>query len=553
MNTPHNSILFFGMSPVIGAVDGDINSINTIQLQHSETITDLMEYIPSSSLEMESIVSASVNPLTPNIRPVSVADTEETQSSAGSVRTATKNNKKQKLLIKGSPAFSHSIPINELFTSVDSYTPFTPFDLGEAVRPLSPTVSAAPLSYPSLTNTSNTTATETAPATETILSSLSSIKSKETQKTVSQLPKSISIRRRRKQTNPLFDLDEFVESTENPILTLTNLSECTRKRPNINEFFVLTSTTLKRFIEANFNANQLKQLCRYHKLNVSGIKSALFERLSFFFKNTSFALNIQKLFRGFMARRYIQSRGVGFRNKAVCVNDSDFLSLDSLTEIPHYQFFSFQDEEGHIYGFDVRSAFTLLNQGKSGKNKKEILNPYNRKEIPIDVLNSLKSNISYSKMLKYPVEIESTPTAIELSLTPEQIFNQELVSILQTMDELGNYTNISWFSELTHIKWIQFIKQIYDIWIYRSQLEKSVRTEFFPPNGKPFSKIKIGNLIHLSFDEVKNIGLTIMKRFVQSSPNDELRKLGAMYVLGALTIVCHEAATAMPWLYECFN
>jgi hypothetical protein len=155
--------------------------------------------------------------------------------------------------------------------------------------------------------------------------------------------------------------------------------------------------------------------------------------------------------------------------------------------------------------------------------------------------------------MKFPVEVDVKEDADTTPLTPEQQFNQELVSLLQTIDELGNYTDMAWFMGLTQHGWISLIENIFDIWIYRSQLPEETRREFFPPNGKPFVGVRIDRVRVMTLKELKETALSIIKRFVQTSPNEELRKLGALYVLGALTLVCPPAATAMPWLYESFH
>lgn len=343
-----------------------------------------------------------------------------------------------------------------------------------------------------------------------------------------------------------------------------------RERSDISDFMHPSSHSAKAFESANFNAHQLKLLCRHHKLNVSGVKETLRRRISDYLKNTASAVNIQRIYRGHLNRKYIESRGEGFVPVASpsppatpatpatpappatsCINDTDFLSLDELSEIPHYQFFSFKDVDGHIYGFDIRSAYNLFCSGKHSKG--DIFNPYNRKEIPESVVTALKRNITLAKILRYPVEIEVKEDDSTPKLTPEQQFTQSVLSLTQEIDALGNYTDITWFTGLTHRGWQTLVEHIGDIWIYRSNLPDETRREFFPPNGKPFIGLRLDKARLLGLKESKELALTIMKRFISSSRNIELRKLGALYVLGALTIVCPAAARAMPWLHESFS
>jgi len=42
----------------------------------------------------------------------------------------------------------------------------------------------------------------------------------------------------------------------------------------------------------------------------------------------------------------------------------------------------------------------------------------------------------------------------------------------------------------------------------------------------------------------------VIAKLVTSGIDRDSRALGAYYILGALTIVNHEAAMALPWLYQ---
>ena len=61
------------------------------------------------------------------------------------------------------------------------------------------------------------------------------------------------------------------------------------------------------------------------------------------------------------------------------------------------------------------------------------------------------------------------------------------------------------------------------------------------------------NLIYIEDSiKLKIFVLKIMESFVYSGRDETYQNLGAMYVLGALTIVNENAASALPWLYESF-
>ena len=52
---------------------------------------------------------------------------------------------------------------------------------------------------------------------------------------------------------------------------------------------------------------------------------------------------------------------------------------------------------------------------------------------------------------------------------------------------------------------------------------------------------------------VKKAVLEVLEKMVNSGVDRDSKALGACYVLGSLTIVNQEAATALPWLFESFG
>ena len=84
----------------------------------------------------------------------------------------------------------------------------------------------------------------------------------------------------------------------------------------------------------------------------------------------------------------------------ICVNDTDFYSLEKITTIPRSQFFSFKSEDEFIYGFNICSLYNLiLNSGMRTKN------PYNRYELPANIVNKIRRQIRLSHVLKIPITI----------------------------------------------------------------------------------------------------------------------------------------------------
>ena len=58
-------------------------------------------------------------------------------------------------------------------------------------------------------------------------------------------------------------------------------------------------------------------------------------------------------------------------------------------------------KDNFIYGFDIISLYNLII--KSGK---KVQNPYNRNEMPKDVMQNIRHLIRLSKILKIPIDID---------------------------------------------------------------------------------------------------------------------------------------------------
>ncbi len=109
---------------------------------------------------------------------------------------------------------------------------------------------------------------------------------------------------------------------------------------------------------------------------LTGTKQKHIERITSFFKQISSAIKIQKLARGRLVRHAHMLRGPARKDRSVCVNESDFYTLEPLADIPFSNFFSFMGEKGFIYGCELTSIVKYI-QNKSHRVK----NPYTREII----------------------------------------------------------------------------------------------------------------------------------------------------------------------------
>ena len=197
--------------------------------------------------------------------------------------------------------------------------------------------------------------------------------------------------------------------------------------PNFTNYEVL--------LKYNYNIKQLKQIAKQHKLKLTGNKTQLVSRIYSYLYLSQLVIKIQKIMRGCLQRKYNDNHGPGFKNRSLCVNNFDFLSMDEVTSIENKQFFSFKDDDGFIYGFDILSLYNLIQ--KSGKNN--LKNPYNRNNIPECVFKYIASIIRISKILNISIDIVIEDDKTSLSL--QKLVELRSLELFQNIDKpLTKYT-----------------------------------------------------------------------------------------------------------------
>ena len=338
-------------------------------------------------------------------------------------------------------------------------------------------------------------------------------------------------------------IEEYIEFIEKQCETEIKPSKKTEKVgddsisiPKFGEYFFLTSKS--------YNVQQLKLIAKHHKLKISGNKSQLINRLYVFLKLSSNIVKIQKIFRGKLQRNYNKCHGPAFVNRSLCTNTTDFLSIEEMTSLPFSQFFSYKDVDGFIYGFDIISLYNLII--KSGK---KVQNPYNRNEMPKEVMQNIRHLIRLSKILKIPMDIDIKDVNDDIS--NQKSIELKILDIFQNIDSLGNYSDPSWFLSLNRQQMLKFVRELHDIWDYRAQLSPETKRNICPPNGDPFRNITANHILNeTNIDNIRKFVYPLLDKFVNSGVDKDSKSLGAYYVLAALTLVNENAATSLPWLFQ---
>jgi hypothetical protein len=429
------------------------------------------------------------------------------------------------------------------------------------------------------------------------------------------------------ELNANIKIDPAADPDKEPIIKKTKKNtKCEKLKPNEISFHNYNILNLNEENEngpADYKVAELKEMCAiiqrdfdYKKVKLSGTKGELRQSVYNFYHHTFHCIKIQLKFNSFLRRKLNKLRGPALINREICVNETDFYSLDPIREIPNQQFFSYEEaakeernsKKSCYYGFDIASIYNLILSDNGVENEyalsrrlifNESNNPYNRNKIPHNVIRDIlkiikldrilsrKRVIKNKKMTKnqmmnnhvndnnnyeydnnnYVSENDNNNNAVMGSgsgmnialpqdvLTPHQRFRQHVLRLFQTINALGHYSDPEWFVALTYEQHITFLRELIDIWNYRAELSPQARRTIYPPYGDPFPHYVLGWVTHqfyiyLSPENIININLTVIERFIASAVSEADRCLGSNFILCALTLVSIPAREALPWLYQ---
>lgn len=353
--------------------------------------------------------------------------------------------------------------------------------------------------------------------------------------------------KKRKYTRTKISLSNEPQTNE-PESNESQPNEAKKAKTSKHEFVLPTIKTYLDMPNKKYSVAQLKEVAKHYELKISGNKTDLFNRIYEYLKGSFYSIMIQKSFRGCIQRRLLQLAGPALKNKLCCVNDTDFVTMEPLNEISPHQFYSYKDVDGVIYGFDVLSLMNMIAQ--QNKEGKKLMNPYTRNKINENIVKDLRQIVVYNKILGRRFDFNYIEEGYLRGSVHEQ-FERRAITVFQKINSFGHYSQASWLINLSRNSMIRFILELVDIWHHRAGIREELRRQIVPPNGNPFLRSRVLSP-DLSEIEMQTEILNIIEKFIGSAQEQDNRNLGAFYILGALTIVCPEAAETMPWLHQTF-
>lgn len=321
---------------------------------------------------------------------------------------------------------------------------------------------------------------------------------------------------------------------------------------------------------------ELKDACRQFKLKIGGNKPELLKRITEYFFKSKHAIIIQKYIRLWIVQSFFKLKGTALFNKNICVNETDFVTLEPINDIEIEHFFSTTDKQDFTYGFNIISLIQSFKYHvkKTNPYNRTIFNSetiykikrcYNLSYILFDSFRKVNNKIEFVKYNKFRRRLINRNNNPQLqNITNDMVNRYNMIIELRNnnmerriqqlfieIDLLGNYTSYLWFQNLSYIQYRHLYRIMRDLWEIRLNISTQIKFNICPYHT-PFENIFNNNVFpnDISEYDIKVGCLIVFENLIYCGTNIEYRKLGALYALTALTVVSLEARQSYPFLYD---
>jgi hypothetical protein len=358
------------------------------------------------------------------------------------------------------------------------------------------------------------------------------------------------------------DVNIIIEELENKKINKTNKKETkirTNKDKEKENIIIPKYNEFNMLLDKKYKLVDLKNIAKFYKLKQTGTKEELKIKIYEYLYKSFFIIKIQKVLRGYFVKKYMTLHGPASKNRNLCMNDTDFYTMDELNLLSFHEFVSYEDNDSFIYGFNIMSMYNLIYKSKQ---RNIIKNPYNRNMIPNEIIQDFKSLFRLIRIINIGVSLElpnneNNENNERKEENTEIYIRNKALNVFNFMDELGNYTDHTWFVSLSKEQLKRFVIELNNIWNVRIGISRQTKIDICPPYGNPFNPII--NILRnyetfnvLTLNKIRIYVLEMLERMLYNGINNDSKKLASIYILGALTIINRDAANAMPWLYDSF-
>lgn len=328
-------------------------------------------------------------------------------------------------------------------------------------------------------------------------------------------------------------------------------------------------------------------------INNIALLGSFFETLLRVNLNLKKILRLQKWIKRSLLRYNIKLHGNALYNRALCVNDTDFVSLDEIKDIPDADFVSIKDtptthnnvsDTSHMYyGFHIDSISELIfkmdeNYIEHFKkhsnnlcyrqyirtlfnhfNKIKINNPYTRS--PIDGNTKLNVIKLYTRRIFIKKKEENNNLDRNRSNNGMNVGtngggnNQDMrtlvrnkcFAVFQKIDMLGYFTDISWLLDINPKVIKLFYKKLSALWNFEFGLNNTARYKISKSHNL-FSNINEILISRADKYVLLDKVLDVVNVLVSNGETDADRNSGCILVLYGLAFINPRCIASNPWL-----
>jgi hypothetical protein len=172
-------------------------------------------------------------------------------------------------------------------------------------------------------------------------------------------------------------LNNVSENYENKIIFPDNFEKI-----NKNSISIPTIYNYINLTKYNYTIQELKKFAKHYKLKICGTKKELIKRIFVFLQLSYYVIKIQKNFRGSLQRKFDKLHGPAFKNRKLCTNDTDFITMENLNELDFKEMCIHNDkiDEKHIHYWyregnywELQYKKRLLTMDIIPNNKQEVI------------------------------------------------------------------------------------------------------------------------------------------------------------------------------------
>jgi hypothetical protein len=253
----------------------------------------------------------------------------------------------------------------------------------------------------------------------------------------------------------------------------------------------------------------------------------------------SILTTIQKSYKLRNGLRRFLKQGPATSDISLAENSTEIYSLEPLNTIPILYRFSFEDLKHHIFLFDIRSLYQLIES--CGYT---LTNPYTREPIHKNVVDKLISRITYLRKKKFCLIISQ-----EIELSSTQLLHQRIVDVCLKFDFLGFYTSPEWFENLTLKDLKSIYINIYSMFITYPVADIATLKSVYPGTKEELFQLRISGINNRKDKMYLEYALLdLFEKLITTAPQKENRCLGATYVLKAWATSYTTIYINYPWL-----